>query len=206
MSTLLNQRINFYQSSFHKAVIRLPLKQMLTIWAVVLVLMAVLSVLDMLRTYNQQNTLKKMQASKIGMEASISKLQAIVDAMVLDQKLVDQEQYLRLGLQNKNQFLRDIRDQGDNHQVQFSHYLQALAELNAPNVWLTRIKLQSPGPNLTLSGITRKANSLPQYLDQLKTQTSFVGLGFRVFDLEREKGDSRYLTFSVGTQHDETTE
>lgn len=202
----LSQRINFFQEQFHKPVIRLPLSQLLATLLVVTVIMAVVTTLDVLRTKQLSQSLNKMQASRTEMEASITKLQQVVDAIVLDEKRVSQEQNLRTGLQTKNLFLQSIKSQGNTHQVHFSKYLQALADLDVPNVWLTQIKVQSPGPNLRLSGVTQKARSIPQYLKSLNTQSSFDGMGFKVFDLERHEESARYLNFTVATQHDEATQ
>lgn len=201
----LSQRINFYQSRFRKPVVQLPLKKMLGLWGVVLVLLIVVSSLDYLRTRNETITLQKMEQSRDGMELSIGKLQARVDAMVLDTNLDQQEKRLRTGLQSKRQFLKDLKDQGDTHQVQFSGYLQSLANMEARNVWLTRIRIQSPGPQVFLGGITNKPKAIPEYLADLKHQQSFEGMGFKVFNLERQEKSKDYLTFSVGTQQDEAT-
>ncbi len=201
----LSQRINFYKDSFRKPVIKLPLQKMMGVWAAVFVLLFVVSVLDSMHTYNEKNALSQMEQARDKMEASIAKLQQRVDALVLDKNLEQQEKRLRLGLQSKRSFLQDLQQQGDTHQVEFSAYLQALANMESRHVWLTRIRMQSPGPQVFLSGVTNKPKSIPEYLENLKTQQSFEGMGFKVFNLEREEDNQDYLTFHVGTQHDEAT-
>lgn len=201
----LSQRINFYKDSFRKPVIKLPLQKMMGVWAAVFVLLVVVSVLDSMHTYNEKNALSQMEQARDKMEASIAKLQQRVDALVLDKNLEQQEKRLRLGLQSKRSFLQDLQQQGDTHQVEFSAYLQALANMESRHVWLTRIRMQSPGPQVFLSGVTNKPKSIPEYLENLKTQQSFEGMGFKVFNLEREEDNQDYLTFHVGTQHDEAT-
>ncbi|MBA54113.1 MAG: hypothetical protein CMK89_06610 [Pseudomonadales bacterium] len=199
----LNQRINFYQDTFRKPVIALPLKQMLTILAVVAVLLASVTVLEWTRTVHARETLADMEASRVRMEASIDRLQKEVDAIVLDTRLQQREKDLQTALQGKRQFLVKLQQQGDTHHVHFSGYLQALSNMDTPSVWLTRIVMQSPGPELSLFGITDKPNAIPAYIADLKQEEHFKGFGFRVFNLERMEDQNRFLTFSLSTQYDE---
>ena len=199
----LNQRINFYQDTFRKPVIALPLKQMLTILAVVAVLLASVTVLEWTRTVHARETLADMEASRVRMEASIDRLQKEVDAIVLDTRLQQREKDLQTALQGKRQFLVKLQQQGDTHHVHFSGYLQALSNMDTPSVWLTRIVMQSPGPELSLFGITDKPNAIPAYIADLKQEEHFKGFGFRVFNLERMEDQNRFLTFILSTQYDE---
>lgn len=197
------QRINFYQSSFRKPVVVLPLRQMLLGLLAVLAIMLILSALDYSRTVQGRATLANMEASRSKMESSIEKLQKQVDSIILDERLQKEEQHLRTGLQSKRQFLISLKQQGDTHQIQFSGYLQALANMDNSSIWLTRIVMQSPGPQLSLFGITDKPKSIPEYVADLKQENSFQGFAFKVFNLERLNDNQRFLTFSVSTQHDE---
>lgn len=199
----LNQRINFYQDSFRKPVIALPLKQMLMILAVVAVLLGLMTLLEWNRTLHARDTLADMEASRIKMEASIERLQKEVDAIVLDPRLQQREKQLQSALQSKRQFLAKLQQEGDTHHVHFSAYLQALSNMDTPSVWLTRIVMRSPGPELSLYGITDKPKAIPAYIADLKQEEHFQGFGFRVFNLERMENQNRFLTFSLSTQYDE---
>lgn len=197
------QRINFYQDSFRKPVIVLPLKQVLLGAAAMLGLMLAITALDWSRTMQARDTLSNMEASRLKLEASIEKLQKQVDSIVLDKRLEQEEQQLKQGLQSKRQFLYQLQHQGDTHEVHFSGYLQALANMDNPSIWLTRIVMRSPGPDLSLYGVTDKPKAIPEYVADLKQESNFQGFGFKVFNLERMEKNDRFLTFSVSTQHDE---
>tara|TARA_B100000902_G_scaffold379496_1_gene413885 strand:- start:1094 stop:1714 length:621 start_codon:yes stop_codon:yes gene_type:complete len=199
----LNQRINFYQDSFRKPVIVLPLKQLLLGIGLVLGLLLVVTALEWSRTLAERETLATMESSRQRLEVSIDKLQQQVDSIVLDERLQQEEQRLQDGLQSKRQFLYQLQQQGDTHMVHFSGYLQALANRDNASIWLTRIVMQSPGPELSLHGITDKPKTIPAYVADLKQEDQFQGFGFKVFNLERMQDDQRFLTFSVSTQHDE---
>lgn len=199
----LKQRINFYQESFRKPVIVLPLKQVVLGVAAVLGLLLVLTASDWSRTLQARDTLANMEASRLKMEAAVEKLQKQVDSIVLDKRLEQEEKLLLGGLQSKRQFLYQLQHQGDTHEVNFSGYLQALANMDNASIWLTRIVMQSPGPDLSLYGVTDKPKSIPGYVADLKQEPRFHGFGFKVFNLERMEDSNRLLTFSVSTQHDE---
>ena len=91
MSTL-NQRINFYQDSFRKPVIVLPLKQLLLGIGLVLGLLLVVTALEWSRTLAERETLATMESSRQRLEVSIDKLQQQVDSIVLDERLQQEEQ------------------------------------------------------------------------------------------------------------------
>ncbi len=201
--SVLEQRINFYQDSFRKPVITLPLKQVLLALAGVLALLLVITAVEWSRTIGARDTLANMEESKARLERSISKLEEQVNSIVLDERLVNEEKRLQDGLQSKRRFLYQLRQQGDTHQVHFSGYLQALANMDTSSIWLTRIVLRSPGPELSLHGITDQPRSIPNYVADLKQESDFQGFGFRVFNLERMEDDERFLTFTVSTEHDE---
>lgn len=199
----LSQRINFYQDSFRKPVIVLPLKQVVLGVGVVALLLSLVTLLEWNRTVHARDTLANMESSRAKLEVSIERLQREVDAIVLDAGLQKQEKALQMALQGKRQFLARLRQQGDTHQVHFSGYLQGLSNMDNASVWLTRIVMQSPGPELSLYGITDKPNAIPAYIADLKREQNFQGFGFRVFNLERMEDQNRFLTFSVSTQYDE---
>ena len=198
-----SQRINFYQDSFRKPVIVLPLKQVMLGIGMVFGLLLVITALEWSRTIADREILENMEASRARLEASVEKLQQQVDSIVLDERLKQEEQRLQDGVQSKRQFLHQLQHQGDTHMVHFSGYLQALANMDNSAIWLTRIVMRSPGPELSLHGVTDKPKAIPAYVAALKQEDNLKGFGFKVFNLERMQDNSRFLTFSVSTQHDE---
>jgi hypothetical protein len=199
-----SQRINFYQESFRKPVVVLPLKTMLLVTAATFLLLVVVTSFEWGRTQSLQTELASMEASQARLEQAVEKLQQQLDGIVVDVSLQAQEQRLQQGLQTKREFLRRLQAQGDSHEVHFSGYLQGLAAMDNASIWLTRIVLQAPGPQLSLYGITDQPKAIPGYLENLKQESRFLGFAFRVFELARQEDNPRYLTFNVSTQHDET--
>ncbi|MGC1511237.1 DUF342 domain-containing protein [Ketobacter sp. MCCC 1A13808] len=199
------QSVNFYQDSFRKPVVKLPLNKILLAWAGVFCLLAVVSALDLARTSQARATLKKMESSQAKLEAAVAKLQQQADAISLDERLVQQEKMMRKTLQNKRQFIQALKQQGEMSDLKFSGYLQALSTIDAGPVWLTLINIHAPGPEISLYGLTNKPKAIPRYVNQLKSDSSFVGMRFKVFNLERDKSNSNYLTFNLSTRFDDNT-
>ena len=199
----LEQRVNFYQEIFRKPEIRFPFQHMVGVCAVVLLLLLVVTLLDFIRTQSQRHQVERLQLSQEQMQTAVAQLSDRVEKMVVDPRLEQQAQYLRDSLNGKQQFLVALQEQGDTHQMAFSGVLAGLANLDVNNLWLTRIRVMAPGPELSLDGLVTEARAVPNYLAALREETVFSGLQFRALDLERQEARSRYLTFSVSTQHDD---
>ena len=202
----LEQRINFYQDSFRKPEIRFPLSQMVGVWVLILVLLLMVTLVDFVRIQSQRGNVEKLQASQVRMEGAVKQLQEQLDKRVTDPALQKHEADLRNMLQGKLQFLAALKQQGDTHQIHFSSVLEGLAQRDIGRLWLTRIQLRSPGPELSLDGLTTEAKAVPDYLAALHQESVFGGMEFRTLNVERQQERSRYLTFSVSTRHDDSTE
>lgn len=199
----ISQRINFYQDSFHKPVVALPLKKLVVGWVVVISVLALYSVLDLVRTNQARTTLKKMEASASQLDSAVTRLQQEVDAIAVDPQLMHQEKQLRQSLQSKRQFVQQLQQQGETSDLYFSGYLHALSTLDAGPVWLTRIQIDAPGPEISLYGLTEKPKAIPRYVSLLKSDANFIGMRFKVFNLERDETNANYLTFNLSTRFDD---
>ncbi|HVL01405.1 MAG TPA: PilN domain-containing protein [Dongiaceae bacterium] len=202
----LEQRINFYQDIFRKPEIRYSFRQLILVLASVAALMAMLVLADYVRTGMLRQHLAQMQTTQERLDKSVTAMTEQLAKMVPDSALQQQETYLQESLQAKYQFLAQLRSQGDSHQVHFSEVLAGLSALSMDSLWLTRIQIQSPGPQLSLTGLTLKPRALPDYLAALNQEPVFAGMSFRMLDLERAEQDSRYMTFNVSTRHESKLE
>ena len=202
----LEQRINFYQDIFRKPEIRFPFEQVIGVAAVVLALLLVVTVLDFVRTQSQRNQVAHLQLSQTRMQTAVQQMQEQVAKLVADPALEKQEIYLRETLNGKQQFLAALKQQGDTHQMHFSGVLEGLANMDVKSLWLTRIQVRAPGPELSLDGLAAEPRALPDYLAALHQESVFDGMQFRMLTLERKEDRSRYLTFSVSTHHAENAQ
>ena len=200
------QSINFYQEIFHKPKVVFPLKNMLVASGVMMLSMAMFALVDVSRTQKLREHYDKQYAVKNRLETSVEKLQEAVNAMIENPQLKSREKRLKDDLQNRYRLLSAIKAEGDTHSMPFSGYLRGLSEIENAHVWLTRIQLQSPGPDLRLSGMTDKPESIPAYIAQFKSDAHFSGMGFRVFHAERMEKSSAYMLFEISTRHERKTD
>ena len=198
----LEQRINFYQDIFYKPEIRYSFRQLVLILLAVVVLLVALTTVDYVRTELLRRNVTQLQATQAKLEKAVQAMNEQLSRMVADPVLEKQETELRESLQAKYQFLAQLREQGDSHQVHFSSVLAGLSALSVDSLWLTRIQIQSPGLQLSLTGLTLQPRALPDYLAALNREPVFEGLRFRMLDLERTEENSRYMTFNVSTRHE----
>ncbi len=199
----LNQHIEFYQEQFRKPVVKLPLHHIIFIWVGVLVFWLLLSVLDYYSTLGAESKLIQLQETTQPLEKVAAKLQAELDSLGRGNKsFAKTEEELRSSLSSKRRFLASLEQQGNDHSVYFSQYLNALANVRSDALWLTRIQINTPGPSLNLSGMAKNAKAIPIYMGLFKEQPEFGGLGFRVFNVSKPSGDNHYLRFSVSTKHE----
>ena len=91
------------------------------------------------------------------------------------------------------------------HQTLFSNYLTAFSNAVAQGVWLTEINITKSGKNITLNGLSVKANLVNVFLERLKKQPLFSNLEFTVQEIAQnpssEKGQS-YVSFTITAEVD----
>jgi len=199
----LEQRVNFYQDIFRKPEVKFPARQMLMSVLGVLLVLILLASVDYVRTRSLRLQVARLDATHAQMQKVVTQLNEKLSKQVVNPALQKQAAELRQSLLGEQQFLASLQAQGDTHGQRFSAVLDGLAKTDSPALWLTQIQIRSPGPNLSLTGLTAKASALPDYLAALSGESVFDGLSFRTLSLERSEGADRYLTFNVSSEHDD---
>lgn len=203
MSELV-QTINFYQDVFRKPKVVFPFQKMLIASSVMLLVLMMYCLVDYSRIISNRQNHEKQILAKSRLENSVNKLQVAVDARVEDPVLKKREKTLRENLQMKYRFLSAIKKQSNSHSLPFSGFLKGLSNIENQHIWLTNIKIKSPGPDISLSGMTDKAEAVPVYISQFKGDDHFKGMGFRVFNAERMEKNSDFMIFNINTQHEQS--
>ena len=79
----------------------------------------------------------------------------------------------------------------------FAGLVGGLAKHRLEGLWLTRLRIADGGTNISLKGITTKANLLPKYLQRLSSENSFSGITFKYFAMDRNEDKKHWLDFSL---------
>lgn len=200
---VINQSIEFFQDQFKKPPIKLPLKQMLMAWGAVTCVWGLLSVLDYMTLREAQAKLIQAESHSQPLQRAVAELQTKLDSLGPNDAAIQSETDLRNLVMSKSRFLTSLRNAGNSHADTFSKYLGALASISADGLWLTRIQIRTPGPTFTLSGYTREAAAVPNYLSRFGDASALNQLGFRDFTVEPHPEYSQLLSFRVSTRNEE---
>lgn len=87
--------------------------------------------------------------------------------------------------------------------LKFFGYLQVLLIIDVGLVWLILINIYVSGLEISLYGFINKLKVILCYVNQLKSDFSFVGMCFKVFNLEWDKFNFNYLMFNLSIWFDD---
>ena len=159
--------------------------------------------------------LQKQLSERARLEAQEQELAARVAEVTRDMKTRPESRELRRQLEASKreamlkQRLIDLMQDGsgDNATGGFSEAFAGLARQRITGLWLTGVELHREGDTrqVTLRGLTARADLVPQLVQQLGQEPAFQGLRFRhmrVFRPEDEKRDSLAFVLSTVTPQD----
>jgi len=82
----------------------------------------------------------------------------------------------------------------------FSAHLEGLARQRLPDLWLTGIRIEAGGEELSLNGSALQPELVPRFLQQLGNEPSFRGKEFSIFQMARAANDAARIDFSLQTR------
>ncbi|MGI2260234.1 fimbrial assembly protein [Shewanella sp. GXUN23E] len=103
-----------------------------------------------------------------------------------DPRLVDQVNGVDERLLLKQQLLAELDRRSDITSQGFSGLLTDLASVQAPKLWLTRI--QAANQRFSFEGYSVQAQTVPFWIEQLKTTHALRGYAFSAMNMERGEG------------------
>ena len=201
------QLINLYQTQFHDDRKRFSAKVMLhTTVAAVFVLAGIAAYNGwQILTLQHQSTLIRKQLQSLTREKS--DLEQKLMAGRADPVLAEKVQRMEKLMNSRRQLRASLQDDLFNGGQGYSRYLAALARQQISGLWLTDITLTGAGRDITLKGKTVNPVLLPNYLQNLSSETLLQGKQFRVFQLnlpvDQKKSKGRdALEFLVATSNE----
>ncbi len=153
--------------------------------------------------YKLSSELKEAEASAGKIEQQLASFKADYREPVLDETLPKQ---LAKKQQDNALFTRAmayVQTQLDTASKGFGNGLQALAEHHTDGIWLTRIDLRQGGTQISLSGMTSEADTIPKYFGGLSQSDVFKGQRFTGLDIRRDEKQSSLLSFSLNATPEE---
>ncbi len=138
---------------------------------------------------------EEQQVVEVELNAAKTKLQSLQNG----KQLLPQIEILKKEKAAKARILSSVAEQPINKSNGFSAYLRALGERPAQDLWFTKLWFEDNGRKISWSGLTQEPASVPRYLQQLKSNSVYVGHFFSVLKMQRAKSGGNLLAFEISS-------
>lgn len=154
---------------------------------VILVMVVSVSLYALLR--QEKHNLEQAQAALQVLQQEVDKLTVQFEQRKRDNPYQDKILALETQLQEQEQLLQQLTtlDNTPLSPLPLTSYLKALAAVQEPKLWLTRIDLNAQ--NMRFEGRVQAPKVLPQWLNKIKLQPIFAGQVFQQLSMEQPAAD-----------------
>ena len=185
------QQINLLQSELRSLQKGLSVKNAASFVGIFLAVIGLITTIQYWQKYSQQQNLL---ASKQEKEQLVKDIQVISTEIT---GLSDDSEYKKIllvkeqELHNKEKVLTALTGQEFGNTKGFAEHFTGLSRQHVDGLWLTSLDIHAGGEKLNLQGSTFTPEYVPRYLQNLSDESSFKGVEFKTFLMERDKGSSR---------------
>lgn len=172
------QQINLYRQKKQQKII-LPFNQMLMIHAATIGVLVLISIYMFYDYYTTAVELQKLQAKQAKLNKGLASAQQAAPTEEDKKKLEQTLENLQASKEYRQKMYTTLAQLHYQDSVGLVDYLNAMAEPNIPDLWLTKFYLSNNGASISLEGITVNSSSVPLYLQALGKTKIFKG---RTFD------------------------
>ena len=146
-----------------------------------------------------ENQLASMQEDRQTLEAELNIAKTQLQSLQSGTQLLPQIELLKKEKAAKSRILNSVAEQPVNTSNGFSAYLKAMGERPTEGLWFTKLWFEDNGRNISWSGLTQEPASVPRYLQQLKTNSVYIGHFFNVLKMQRAEGSNKLLAFEISS-------
>ncbi len=107
-------------------------------------------------------------------------------------------------IQTKQQTLTDVNEPIVSNVAIFADQIQALADVNLPQVQLNSITLANDGKKIIFTGLTNNSLALIYFIKKLHTYPAFQNIPFSTFNAEDKPDDNTPLLSFTITSNEES--
>ncbi len=195
----IQQQINLYQPRFRKQ------EKVFSASSMLVVLVAAMVVLVGIYGYAKWNV-TVLATEKIRLQQQQVKEVAKLDRLAIEypikrkSRLVEQQlKDLQSELKAKQYLVDTLSGRSIGNSEGFSSYFAGIARQHLKGMWLQRLELESGGDVIGIYGSTLKPELVPQFLQALSKEDSFIGSKFQIFNMQRDKDNKAAINFSLRT-------
>lgn len=196
----MRQKVNLYQAGIRPQKSLLSGARALLVLAVVICVLAGISLYQQQRTTQLRQRLEEAQATREPLQNRVEELRQKA-AQQKDQKLRSRIRELKAEQKARRQLADLISRSGTSGKKDFAPFLRALARQHLPNLWLTEFSITLEGtPTLRLTGRTTVSEQIPEYLLRLSREEVFSGFSFRTLRAERLEEEPEVVEFTLASE------
>ena len=191
------QQVNLYQDELRKQKLNFSAAQLSQLSLVLVLVFSLVSGYKFWQLQQHQQTLIQQQAQQ---------KQAMAELQQLQQELSLRQKDLTLGkhlaektkeLANKQKVLSILSQDEFGNTNGFIEHITGLARQRLEGLWLTRLRIEDGGTNVSMFGTTLTPSLLPKYLQRLSAEKAFAGTQFKNMLIARQEKKSQWLDFSL---------
>jgi hypothetical protein len=196
------QRVNLYLAEFRPRNEPLLANQIALICVAAFALLLALSVFS---AYQNQSLAERMAGAKAELVTLEENLQRVRSKLPADNSTALERENVRLELsiERRKMLQTLLADKNLGNADGFSLQMEGLARQSLESVSLESFSLQEGGHYLEMSGRLNKAESLPIYLQNLRSEAGFSEARFGVMQIERDAQNERMMKFQIARPGDE---
>ncbi|MDO6566685.1 PilN domain-containing protein [Alteromonas sp. 1_MG-2023] len=195
----MKRTINLYQASLKPKKEKLPLSKVVRVNGAAAVILILICVVLSTVESSKQSANDTLTASVVSIQKDIDSLALALKYKRDTQKLKDKLASLKVTLKNKEELFTYL-EHGELSfdATQYGEVMDDLASQHNPNLWLTRISINTD--IIKLSGRTEQPSSIPTWLKQLQQSPFFKGKSFSAVNLKQVDGQESVKKFVISTQ------
>jgi len=178
---------------------------MLTISIATLILMLSLYTVYYWKTDTLKTEIQSLKRQYEQNLAAVENLETMAGKLTDTKKEQAQINFLNKLYNNKQLALEELSSLVKGNNKGLSEYFSALARSNIETVWFNEINVFDGGQQLRLKGKAKAAHDIPQLIEQLREESIFSGINFKLFHAQLNEEDG-LIHFSMQTAVDNSIE
>lgn len=171
------QQINLYKEPEKQKII-LSMEQIVKINILLALILLIISFYKFYGYFSIERKLKKLQVDHAKLNKDLVKAKKRIPTEEYKKTLTKTLATLQQNKDNNQKMYMTLLNLNYKDSANISEYLNALAEPEVTDMWITKIHFYDKGPKINLEGVITRNSGILQYLEELGKNKIFVGKTF----------------------------
>lgn len=179
----LKTRVNLYSQTLLPIELRLSFKRLTQILGLVLVVSVLAGTVSYVLVLGLEADKAELTQQKRLLDSKKKTLESAISQRAPAQKLVEQVELLSQQVELKQMLMGELSQRESLTSLGYSLLFTDLARVSSNNIWLNRIRVESN--NYIFEGYSSAPNSVPQWVERLKSTETLKGHAFATLSMSR---------------------